>query len=616
MEMSVFEKTAQRAEKLANENFAAYKLKLVLFALLGYFVIFGAIALAVGSLVGIGYLAVVHTAWILILVKKKVIFLIIPVIWVLLKACWVKIEAPTGFELGKKEYPKLFAEINSIRKQLKAPKIHQVILTQEMNAGIAQTPRLGIFGWQKNTLVLGMELLLILSAEQTRSVIAHEFGHLSGNHSRFNGWIYRIRTTWFQIMQAFDQQSSWGGAMMAKFFDFYAPRFAAYSFVLARTNEYEADKIAAELTSTKASGEALVNTYVVAPYIGDKYWKDFFKLADDNPEPTQLPWSGLRAFLNSNTSCQDSLKKSLEQELLVETQLDNTHPALTDRLKAIGYQALTPQDVEVSAAESLFADNYSQVVTDLDNAWLLEQKENWKARYAYVQESRAKLAELKQKTLQALSEDEYWDLCCFTEEFESSEKGMEMVKDFQARYPDSPKAAFVIGRKLFDDKNLACLQEFEIAVKEPAITVECCQMAYQILTDNNQLEQAEVWKKRGENQIQNDETANRERGELNPNDKLFKTTIDEKMRNTIIAELMANEAIKSAWIAEKEVQFYKETPMLAIAVKAKGMMIDQDSALQKVYTEMDIKASYIIVPHVSNYKALSKNIMQQGELLF
>ena len=149
MELSIFEKTAAKAEALASSNFAAYKLKLILFALLGYLVIFGAIALAVGSLVGIGYLAVFHTTWILLLVKKKVIFLIIPVIWILLKACWVRIDAPEGLELKPKEYPELFAMINSLRKELDAPKIHKVVLTQEMNAGIAQTPRLGIFGWQK-----------------------------------------------------------------------------------------------------------------------------------------------------------------------------------------------------------------------------------------------------------------------------------------------------------------------------------------------------------------------------------------------------------------------------------------------------------------------------------
>ena len=616
MELSVFERTAERAEKLADKNFSLYKFKLILFALLGYVVIFGAILLAIGSLVGIGYLAVAHTAWILVLVKKKVIFLIIPVIWILLKACWVRIEAPTGFELKRKDYPELFNEIDDLRKELKAPKIHKVVLTQEMNAGIAQTPRLGIFGWQKNTLVLGMELLLILSKEQTRSVIAHEFGHLSGNHSRFNGWIYRIRTTWFQIMQAFDQQSSWGGAMMAKFFDFYAPRFAAYSFVLARANEYEADKIASELTAVSVTGEALVNTYVVAPYIENNYWQDFFKLADDNPEPVHLPWSGLRSFLNENSACQDVLSKSLKTELEVKTQLDNTHPALADRLKAIGYCAETPQHVEVSAAKSLLGNNYSSVVNDLDQQWLTEQKENWNIRYQYVQDSRQKLTELKRQPVENMSEDDHWQLVCLTDEFESTEKGMAMVYDFQKEYPESPRAAFVIGRKLFEEKSDQCIQQFKLSVKEPSLIVESCQMAYEFLIDINETEQAEGWKTLAEGQIKQDEAANLERGQLSPSDNMYKITIDEKMKSSIVAALMENETIKSAWIAEKEVTYYKETPMLAIAVKAKGMHLSEDTAMEKVHVEMDVEATYIIVPYVADYKSLCKKVMREGEVLF
>lgn len=616
MELSIFEQTAKRAEKLAKSNASLYKFKLILFALLGYFVIFGTITLAVGSLVGIGYLAIAHTAWILILTKKKVIFLLIPVIWILLKACWVRIEEPQGLALRKEDYPELFIEINRIRTQLQAPKIHRVVLTQEMNAGIAQTPRLGIFGWQKNTLVLGMELLLILSVEQTRSVIAHEFGHLSGNHSQFNGWIYRIRTTWFQIMQSFDEQNSWGGVMMAKFFDFYAPRFAAYSFVLARENEYEADKIASELTSKSITGEALVNTYVVAPYVENNYWQDYFKLADNNPKPVHLPWSGLRNFLNENTACQNTLTKALEKELKVETQLDNTHPALSDRLKAIGYTAEIPQGVEVGAAKILLANNYSRALKDLDDQWLTNQKENWEARYAYVQESRKQLATLKSKIINDLTEEDHWCLCYLTDEFESHEKGMAMIYDFQNKYPESPKAAFVIGRELFEEKNNTCINQFEIAIKDPSLIIESSQMAYQFLQEINEEEQADSWMKLAEEKIQEDERANKEREELNPDDKLHKAIINDKMKKTIIADLMSNKTIKLAWLAEKEVDYYKEMPMLAIAVKTKGIHMSEDSAMQKVYVEMDIEASYIIVPYVADYKPLCKKIMKKGEALF
>ena len=135
----------------------------------------------------------------------------------------------------------MYAEIDALRKQLKAIKIHEIILTDEFNAGIMQTPRLGVFGWYKNTLILGLQLLLALSPEQARAVLAHEFGHLSGNHSRLNGWIYRARTSWYRVMDAFDRTGGWGTGPMRKFFDWYAPYFNAYSFALARANEAAPD---------------------------------------------------------------------------------------------------------------------------------------------------------------------------------------------------------------------------------------------------------------------------------------------------------------------------------------------------------------------------------------
>ncbi|MFT4584050.1 MAG: Zn-dependent protease with chaperone function [Gammaproteobacteria bacterium] len=149
-------------------------------------------SLSVGGVLAV---SIYSTALLIILIKKKLIFLIVPAIWILTKSLWVKLEAPGGYRLAKKNCPQLFEEIDSLRRSLKALKIHEVILTADLNAAISQTPRLEVFGWQKNTLILGLELLLTLSPEQARAVVAHEFGHLSGNHSRFAGWIYRIRQT-------------------------------------------------------------------------------------------------------------------------------------------------------------------------------------------------------------------------------------------------------------------------------------------------------------------------------------------------------------------------------------------------------------------------------------
>ena len=91
-----------------------------------------------------------------------------------------------------------------------------------------------MFGWLNNYLVLGLPLLRALSPAEFRAVLAHEFGHLSGKHGRFSGWIYRVRQTWIQILVSVHQERSYASFLFEPFLEWYAPYLNAYSFVLAR----------------------------------------------------------------------------------------------------------------------------------------------------------------------------------------------------------------------------------------------------------------------------------------------------------------------------------------------------------------------------------------------
>lgn len=180
-----FEQLIAAAERDIQHNPRRYTIKVALLALLGYAVIFGMLLVLIGLVGGLGWAALASTAFILFLFKTKLIFALLIMIYVLLRALWVRFQAPVGYRVKAKQYPAIFTELKSLSRKLKAPKVHQVILTPEYNAAIVQTPRLGVFGWYKNTLILGVELLLSQSPAQVRSVIAHELGHLSGKHSRF-----------------------------------------------------------------------------------------------------------------------------------------------------------------------------------------------------------------------------------------------------------------------------------------------------------------------------------------------------------------------------------------------------------------------------------------------
>jgi len=609
-----FEKTAQKAEALAGSNLPIYKLKLVGYALLGYAVIFSILAALfglVGGLIGMAYLST--GMLLMLLLKKKLILVLLPVIWVLIKALWVRFEAPSGYVVTAKEVPALFEELERLRRQLQAPKIHQVILTPELNASISQTPRLGIFGWQKNTLTLGLELLLVLSPEQTRAVIAHELGHLSGNHSRFKGWIYRARISWYNLMEAFQREDSWGAAMMRRFFDWYAPRFAAYSFALARSNEYEADAISAALTTPEVAGEALVYTHVTSPYIDSNYWDTFFEQADTTPAPAHGPWQGLHAFLQQSRPAAAQMEQMLQQELQQETGYANTHPALQDRLAALKVDPVLPVPVERTAALSWLGEQYQPIIEAFDTEWLDYYSERWQERYNYVQEQTGLLLALNDRDEVTLSDEQLWQKALLTEEFRGSDAAFAVYHSYQQRYPEDPDAAFVLGRMLYHRDDEALLGQLKLALGRPRHVIEACEYAYYYLLRHGRNEESVWWQQRAEEQQRIDAESEKERSELKPKDRLHQSSIDAEARQQILAVLQAHPKVKAAWLAEKEVKHYADVPALALLVKLKGVLTDHDKVAAEIADAMEADATFFVVPKTGDYKKLAKAIVKAGE---
>ena len=236
-----------KAEQELTQNPALYKKKLLRYSLLGYGVILLLVAVLATLVGGTVIMALSSSLFLLLLFKKKLIIPLLILVWVLFKSVFTRFPKPEGIRLTREHSPEMFALIDHIQEQLDSAPVHQVIITPELNAAIIQTPRFLAFGFTHNTLVLGFELLMSLTLDELKSVIGHELGHLSGNHSKFHGWIYRSRESWRNMMFNLDQHNGWTTAPIRKFFNWYSPMFSAYSFALARLNEYEADQIAASL---------------------------------------------------------------------------------------------------------------------------------------------------------------------------------------------------------------------------------------------------------------------------------------------------------------------------------------------------------------------------------
>jgi len=90
---------------------------------------------------------------------KLLVLLLIPA-WVIVRSLWVTFPPPQGLRLNRHQVPHLFALVDELASKLQAPRFHNILLIQEINAAVIQIPRFGILGWQKNYGSTGSNMLM------------------------------------------------------------------------------------------------------------------------------------------------------------------------------------------------------------------------------------------------------------------------------------------------------------------------------------------------------------------------------------------------------------------------------------------------------------------------
>lgn len=609
-----FERRAVAAERAAADNPKGYRFRVVAFALLGYAVLWILLALLL-ALAGVGVVGAFSSAGLFVLlVKSKIGIALLIAIVILVRALWVKFDAPGGLRIDLAAFPRLREELECLRAATGAPRVHEVVLTPEFNAAMVQTPRLGVFGWQRNSLVLGLQLLLALSPEQCRAVIAHELAHLSGRHARVAGWIYRVRESWRRTMVAFDQAGGWATRVLARFFDWYAPAFAAYSFALARRNEYEADVLSASAATGAAAGEALVRTRVLGAVIGPKYWQPLFERAEREQDPERGAFSGALRFLAQGLPGPEVLESILREGLKEETGFGDTHPALRDRLAALGARAEVPGPIAQSAAQVWLGDRLDAALDAFDTHWLQTNGEAWRQRFRETGQARAALAALGEKPGDALTREERWQIAVLGERFERDRDPLPPYLEFKSRFSDDRPADFAIGRLLAERNDPDCLAHLESACGVPALARPSAETAAHYLHRAGDREAAERWRLRAEDAYDIECQAMRERQGLSEKDEYLDPQLDPDLLQKMRDQLSRVPELKRAYIARKRITHFPERPLYVLAVEAKGWHLKEPKLFEKIARVLDAPGDMAIVRRggEATADAVAKKVIRAG----
>lgn len=520
----------------------------------------------------------------------------------LFKALKIRFYPPVGVLVDKESAPELFrliAEVSRLadpdNENGKGIPLKQVMISPDLNAGVTQIPRLGIFGFYQNYLVLGLPLLQALSVEELKAVLAHEFAHLSGHHSKTGNWIYRTRNSWERVIYILGSESSWSARLVSKFLGWFWPRLNGYAFALSRGQEYEADRFAADVSGVATQSSALMKIELTHPHC-DKSWREIYDSVATISDAPKDVFGILKEKINelSTEDANDYLTKAFR----LKTDTSDTHPCLKDRLISIGFlekdagesefeklakdfqQLRRGQELPTAESKLLTKDLQKKILDHYNREWFENTEESWKSRHDSLIKTRNEIQELKESGKEkSNSSDEDIDhlneLLGRLSNTGESDAACEVAKKILRLNPNHVSANFFIGHHYIEKGNPIGVTHINKIMDNPFHWNQCADILYQHYRSTGNHEELSELKKSCDAFDEKMELFNKERSKVDLGNLLSKpdSLIPHSMKATQLEELrkifIKVKQLKKVYLVEKETSVYPEIPMYVFSILIK-----------------------------------------------
>lgn len=606
--MERYRQLVGRLEAQAQRAPGTYKFKLGLLAALGFAVLGGSVLLALGLSVGL-VAALVAISPLLLLKLIKVVWIPVAFGGFMLKALWVKFEPPAGHALQPGEAPALEAEIERLRREAGAPPLRAILLDSSLNAGAASVPRaLGLLG-HEHYLVLGLPLMRLLDRDQLAAVIAHEFGHFGGGHSRFSGWIYRVRAGWYRVLHGLAERRSWTTAAFVRFFGWYAPYFDAYSFVLARAQEYDADATAARVVGAAPLAQALQRLGLSDARLERDFWPAVQGRVPAQPEPPALLFRDMAADLAQP----DPQAPARLQELLGRApDLDDTHPTLSQRLQALAQTPAPPPAPAADAAQVLLGPLADALERQFSREWQEQAGPQWRESHLRHADDQARLSELDARA-DALSGEERAEYASLVEQLRPDSDVGPLYRAALQALPEHALSHGRYGAWLLARNDVAGVDHVERAIAlDPRLLesgLSVLERHYREIGDR--AGHQAVWRRIEALQRQR-ALALQAREQIGAKDEFLPHALAPQALAVAVTGLQRAGNVARAWIARKAIPGDDSgVPHYVVLVKTRGWRWSQSGALQKVVDAIELPGSCIVLDAGAE-RAVAKRIQALG----
>jgi hypothetical protein len=286
-----------------------------------------------------------------------------------------------GLKLSKELAPELYALLAKARKFVPRPAINELVLSDQFDVRIEQTPRFGYPFSSRNTLVIGLPLMQTLSQEQLQCLVLRKLCQYGGSRLRPYHWLHRSRLLWRKYLDALNKRQRFGEAPMRWFFSAYTPLFELLTLPAVRQDELAADSAVLEWINDRDYFDALKSSIIAAMFLESYFWRKVHQTALKNPGATLRPFEKLD-HIDGHLKSKEFRGKWLKKAFIHEQDFSAAIPAFRQRMENIGQSALRDVPmVEQTAAASCLGDARRNYIPLMDKLWRSTTFVRWKADF-------------------------------------------------------------------------------------------------------------------------------------------------------------------------------------------------------------------------------------------
>jgi hypothetical protein len=338
--------------------------------------------------------------------------------------------------------------------------------------------------------MLGVPLLAVLGKEQMLAVISHEFGHFSRRHGRLGHWLYRVRIGWMRYAEHVSASDSPLDRATALYARQFVPFFSARCFAHSRTCEYEADRDAASVAGPGVVAEALTRVAAVAHLWEHQLPGQVRAWRSELPDP---PEDFLERFMRLVAeSPSEDLNSGVRDALAAPARPHDTHPSLSERLKALGQEPVLVKPM-VSAGEALFGAEWASLLAEFNERWAKEMRPGWLLEHL-------RLKHMVLPLLRAGDVDRRtWDLSrrlAWAKAMREMEpaRGLDVLRELHQEDPKNLRVRFALAAALLAEGDDAGVKLMEAVAREGAsFRIPAFQRVITFFERKGDVQQVERW---------------------------------------------------------------------------------------------------------------------------